>query len=85
MDLVEKNVSGQCCPNWHCGNSFHILKFCDNELIYFDSGENINSCLCCFFCLLECNCENLVMPTCEVVRMYIFFALLCCSNQYLLS
>lgn len=40
-DLVGKNVSGQCCPNWQCGNSFHILKFCNDELMYFDSGERV--------------------------------------------
>lgn len=77
MNLVKENVSGQCCPNWHCGNSFHILKLCHNALMYFDLGKHVD------FCLLECNCENLVMPTCEVVRMYISIALLCCSNWYL--
>lgn len=77
MDLVKENVSGQCCPNWHCGNSFHILKFCSNGLMHFDSGKHVD------FCLLECNCENLVMPICEVVRICILIDLLCCSNWYL--
>ncbi|CAH7332136.1 Otogl [Phodopus roborovskii] len=56
MDLVKENVSGQCCPNWHCGNSFFILKLC----------KHVD------FCLLECNCENLVMPVCEVDDVCVF-------------
>lgn len=45
--------------------NFRILKSYCTVLICSDQYKYVD------FCLLECSCENLVMPTCKVVRTHI--------------
>lgn len=59
--------------------NLHILKFYNNTLIYSDQFKYVN------FYLLECSCENLVMPTCEVVRTHILIDLSYNLNQFIIS
>lgn len=50
--------------------NFYILKSYYIVLVYNDQYKYVA------FCLLECSCENLVMPTCEVVRAHILIEFL---------
>ncbi|ERE91592.1 phosphotidylinositol phosphatase PTPRQ-like protein [Cricetulus griseus] len=68
-----------CCPQYEC-----VCETCSEPTPQCTDGEfltvDLNTThLCCpqyycgkhvDFCLLECNCENLVIPICEVHQMY---------------
>ena len=59
MYLVNVVQHGIVVTNIYILKSYYIV------LVYYDQYKHVD------FCLLECSCENLVMPTCEVVRAHI--------------